>query len=80
MMPGLCDNFANLFTAYVISGRVQHTEFLHAVYDLSSIKRNEEKCLDTIINLSDFVPEPKSLNQVIRLNGIIKEKWGVLLE
>ena len=34
------------------------------------------KCLDTIINLSDFVPEPKSLNQVIRLNGIIKEKWG----
>ena len=40
------------------------------------MKKNEEKCIDTIINLSDFVPEPKSLNQVIRLNGIIKEKWG----
>ena len=53
-----------------------YTEYVHAVYDLSSIKKNEEKCLDTIINLSDLVPEPKSLSQVLRLNGIIKEKKG----
>ena len=33
-----------------------YIEYLHAVYDLSSIKKNEEECLDTIINLSDFVP------------------------
>ena len=53
-----------------------YTEYLHAAYDISSIKETEEKCQDTIINLSDFVPEPKSLNQVISLNGHINERWG----
>ena len=53
-----------------------YTEYLHAAYDISSVKKSEEKCQDTIINLSDFVSEPKSLNQVIRLNGRVREKWG----
>ena len=53
-----------------------YTEYLHAAYDLSSIKKNEEICLDKIINLSYFVPGTKSQDQVIRLNGLIKKKWG----
>ena len=35
-----------------------------------------EKNQDTQINLSDFIPEPRSLSQVLRLSPIIKEKWG----
>ena len=71
----------NVHACFANMPKLQHdnlgyTEYLHAVYDLSPTKKNEEKCLDTIINLSDFVPEPKSLSQVIRLNGIINEtRW-----
>ena len=28
------------------------------------------------INLSDFLPEPRSLSQVLRLSPYIREKWG----
>ena len=28
------------------------------------------------INLSDFLPEPRSLLHVLRLSPYIKEKWG----
>ena len=75
------DDETNVHAYFADMPKLQHdnlgyTEYLHAVYDLSSfMDENEEKCLDTIINLSDFVPEPKSFNQVIRLSGIIKEKW-----
>ena len=81
----LYNDETNVHAYFADMAQLQHdnlgcTEYLHAVYDLSSTKKNEEKCLDTIINLSDFVPKPKSLSQVIRLNGIIKEKWEMLLE
>ena len=53
-----------------------YTEYLRAVYELSSTKNNKEKYQDTIVKVSNFVPEPKSLNQVLKLNGHIREKWG----
>ena len=39
-------------------------------------KTMEKRNQDTQINLSDFIPEPRSLSQVLRLSPIIKEKWG----
>ena len=38
---------------------ISHTEFLHAVHDLNTSKKREDSIQDLIINLSDFVPEPK---------------------
>ena len=55
-----------------------YTKFLHAAYDLSSFKKNGETCLDTIIILSDFVPELKSLNQFFRFNEIIPLKFVLI--
>ena len=53
-----------------------YTEYLHAVHDLQSTKKNKEKHQDAAINLSDFIPEPKSLPQILRMNKHIQEKWG----
>ena len=39
-----------------------------------------EKNQDTQINLSDFIPEPRSLSQVLRLSPIIKEKLGLAIK
>ena len=45
-----------------------YTEYLHAANDLQSTKKNEEKHQDAAINLSNFIPEPKSLLQILRMN------------
>ena len=36
----------------------------------------EDRVKDKGINLSDFLPEPRSLSHVLRLSPHIKEKWG----
>ena len=40
---------------------IGYTEYIHAAHDLQSTKKNEEKHQDAAINLSDVIPEPKSL-------------------
>ena len=51
-----------------------YTEYLYAAHDLRSSKKNEEKSQDIAINLSDFIHEPKSLPQILRMNKHIQEK------
>ena len=53
-----------------------YTEYLHAAHDLQSTKKTEEKHQGAAINLSDFIPEPKSPPQILRMNKHIQEKWG----
>ena len=53
-----------------------YTEYLHAAHDLRTTKKDEEKCQDMAINLSDFIPEPRSLSQILRMNKYVQEKWG----
>ena len=60
------------------SSDTPHTEFLHAVHDLNISGRREDSIQDLIINLSDFVPEPKSLSQVLRLSSNVKKNGGKL--
>ena len=52
------------------------SEYLYTTHELNKEKLNQEKQNDTQINLSDFIPEPRSLNHVIRLSPHTKEKWG----
>ena len=42
--------------------------------------KNDEKSNDQIINLSDYIPEPKSLYQILKLSDHIKEKWGTAIK
>ena len=51
-----------------------YTEYLFATYDLRLAKKNEDKSQDIAINLSDFIPDPKSLPQILRINKYIQEK------
>ena len=39
-----------------------------------------KKSNDQIINLSDYIPEPKSLYQILKLSDHIKEKWGTAIK
>ena len=53
-----------------------HSEFLYIAHGLSSTNKVLDNSTDEDINLSDFMPEPKSLSQILRLSPAIKEKWG----
>ncbi len=53
------------------------SEYLYTTHELNREKLTHEKQNDSQINLSDFIPEPKSLNQVIRLSSFTTEKWGI---
>ena len=43
---------------------------------MKSDNKRDIKHLDDTINLSDFLPEPRSLNQVMKLTGSVRDKWG----
>ena len=55
---------------------IPYSEFLYIAHELSSNNRSSDNESDDTINLSDFMPEPKSLNQILRLTPNIREKWG----
>ena len=47
---------------------------------MQSLNKNDEKSNDQTINLSDYIPEPKSLYQILKLADHIKEKWGTAIK
>ena len=55
---------------------IPHSEFLYITHELPSDNKYSDVLSDEITNLSDFMPEPKSLNQILRLSPYIREKWG----
>ena len=55
---------------------ITYSEYLHIAHDINETNTNQDKTKDLGINLSDFLPEPKSLSHVLRLSPHIKEKWG----
>ena len=48
-------------------------------HDIKEVTDFQNKSLDNNINLSDFMPEPSSLNQVLRLSPHTKERWGTAI-
>ena len=53
-----------------------YSEYLHIAHDIEEMNITEDKEKDLGINLSDFLPEPRSLSHVLRLSPHIKEKMG----
>ena len=72
-MHGNNENFLN------ITGLSYPTsENLVEIHNLRSTKKKEEKCQDTAINLSEFIPEPKSVSHILRMNKCLQENWDKL--
>lgn len=55
---------------------ITYSEYLHKAHNIKETNGAEDRIKDMGINLSDFLPEPRSLSQVLRLSPYIKEKWG----
>ena len=53
-----------------------HSEFLYIAHELSSANKIIDESRDEDINLSDFMPEPKSSSKILKLSPALKEKWG----
>ena len=53
-----------------------HSESLYIVFEISSINKILDESQVDYINLSDFMPETKSLRQILKLSSVLKEKWG----
>ena len=53
-----------------------YSEFLYIAHELSSTNKVLDNSTDEDIDLSDFMPEPKSLSQILRLSPAMREKWG----
>ena len=45
-----------------------YSEYLHIAHDIKEMNYTEDKVKDLGINLSDFLPEPRSLSHVLRLS------------
>ena len=56
---------------------INNAEYLNMTHEQQQNIKQIEKSQDTQINLSDFIPEPKSLSQVLRLSPVVREKWGI---
>lgn len=67
------------FTNMYRDNSVTKYEYLMHVHDMKNDGRKDEKNIDEAMNLSDFLPEPRSLNQVIKLAGSIRDKWGTAI-
>ena len=59
---------------------INNAEYMNIAHEQTQTYKTMEKNQDTQINLSDFVPEPKSLSQVLRLSPVIREKWGISIK
>ena len=55
---------------------IPYSEFLHIAHDMKEMSATEDRVRDIGINLSDFLPEPRSLSHVLRLFPHIKDHWG----
>lgn len=59
---------------------INFAEYLNRAHEQVMQTKDEIKINDTQINLSDFIPEPKSINQVLKQSTHIKDKWGAAIQ
>ena len=59
---------------------INNAEYMNIAHEQIQTSKTIEKNQDEQINLSDFIPEPRSLSKVLRLSHIIKEKWGLAIK
>ena len=70
------DEITAYFTNMSKLNDITYSEYLHKAHNIKETNGAEDRIKDMGINLSDFLPEPRSLSQVLRLSPYIKEKWG----
>ena len=51
-------------------------EYLNVAHELNQAKKDEDTEIEKQVNLSDFIPEPRSLIQILRMSTFTKDKWG----
>ena len=49
---------------------------MNIAHEFKGDKDSQEKHYKSQINLSDFIPEPVSIDNVLRLSPSVKERWG----
>ena len=59
---------------------INNAKYLNIAHEQIQTNKIIEKNQDTQINLSDFIPDPKSLCQVLKLSPLVKEKWGMSIK
>ena len=64
------------FTEMRKSTDLPYSEYLHIAHGINVLNKAEDRVKDNGINLSDFLPEPRSLTQILRLSPHTKERWG----
>ena len=55
---------------------LSYSEYLHIAYNINALHKSEDKIKGCGINVSDFLPEPRSLSQILKMSTNTKEKWG----
>ena len=48
-------------------------EYLNVARELNEIKKDKDIETDKHVNLSDFIPEPRSLSQILRMPPLLKK-------
>ena len=59
---------------------INNAEYLNIAHEQIKINKIIEKNQDTQMNLSDFIPEPKSFSQDLKLSPLIREKRGMSIK
>ena len=52
-----------------------YSEYLNIAHELKGDKDPQEKHYESQINLSDFIPETVSINNVLTLSPSVKDRW-----
>ena len=57
---------------------MNNAEYLNIAHEQLKTNKAIEKNQD--IQIIDFIPEPRSLTQVLKLSPLIREKWGASIK
>ena len=67
------DEIKAYFTDMEKPSDLSYSEYLHIAYDINALNRSEDKIKDCRINISDFLSDPRSLSQILRMTRSTKE-------
>ena len=73
------DNIRAYFVNMEANYEASKPEYLMYVYEISDENKKNTSLQDSTINLSDFLPEPSSLNQVVKTSESVQHRWGVAI-
>ena len=54
---------------------ISFPEYLNIAHELNQIEKDEDIIMGKQINLLDFIPEPRSFFQILRVSSFLKNNW-----